>query len=208
MGKFNDLTGEIYSSWQVMYCYSKQPNRSTMWHCKCLLCGVEKNIASTSLTSGKSTKCRACATHLGKTKPFSNDPIKKVFIGMKQRCYNKNATSYKNYGAKGIIICDEWLNNPISFFEWAYNNGYAKGMSIERLDISQGYTPSNCTFIPLSEQSKNRSISHFITINNETKCLSDWCHIYNMNRNTVLVRHKKGMSWEEALTKPLRKSAK
>lgn len=199
MGKFKDLSGQQFGSWSVICLHSKQTNRTTKWHCKCLLCGTEHDVSAYSLISGKSTKCRACATKESHIKEFSNDSIKTVFMGMKQRCYNPNTRSYKDYGAKGITICDEWLNEPILFYRWAYDNGYSKGMSIERKDISEGYTPSNCTFIPKGEQAKNRSISHMITMDGETKCLADWCRQYHINASTVMARIKRGLSWENAI---------
>ena len=53
---------------------------------------------------------------------------------MKQRCYNPNHSAYKNYGGRGIKICDEWLNDYNSFLKWAENNGYREGLSIDRID--------------------------------------------------------------------------
>lgn len=205
MSKFIDLSNQTFNYWKVQYLVSKGTNCDSIWHCQCLLCGKEKDIRAYSLTKGISTKCRACATHQLKIKPFSKDPIKIVFKGMKQRCYNPKTTYYKNYGAKGITICDKWLNNPILFYEWAYQNGYKKGMSIERKNVNEGYNPNNCCFIPLVEQSKNRSISHMFTINGITKCLADWCKDYNINYTTVVARIKKGMPYEKALSLPIQK---
>ena len=157
--------------------------------------------------NGSSTKCRACATRLSKTKPYSGDSIKAIYKGMKQRCYNKNSSSYERYGGKGITICDDWLNDPNEFYEWAYANGYKDGLTIERTDFTKGYSPENCTFITLAEQSRNRSSCIFVTINGERKCLSEWCRYYGINVNTVRARHfQKGMDWQAALTLPVDKS--
>lgn len=202
MSAKKDLTNQTFGYMYVMYQNGVNNQKHAIWHCKCLLCGNEKDVVSSSLIRGKSTKCRSCATSLSKMKEYSHDSVKILFKGMKQRCYNPNTRSFVNYGARGITICDEWLDNPISFYDWAYSNGYKKGMSIERKDVNKGYSPDNCMFIPKNEQSKNRTVSIMITIDNKTLCLTDWCRIYNKNVSTVKHRHdKQGMSWIDALEK-------
>ena len=118
---------------------------------------------------------------------------------MKARCYDGNHKSYDNYGGRGIKIYTEWLNNPTSFYNWAYENGYDAGMTIERIDSDEGYNPSNCKFIPLKEQSSNRRSNNYIDIGGQVKTLSEWCRIYKINRNTVKSRIRRGMTPEEAL---------
>lgn len=206
MSTFIDLSNKTFSNWEVLSFSHSSKNNHAMWNCRCKLCGRKYIVNSDSLISGRSTKCRRCAASLSHKKKYSGDPIKIIFKGMKQRCYNKNNSRSKSYYDKGIKICNKWLDNPESFYDWAYQNGYQKGMSIERKDISKDYCPENCCFIPLSEQNKNRSISIMVTINNETKCLSDWCKIYDKKLPTVIARHNKyNMSWEEALKTPLKK---
>lgn len=80
---------------------------------------------------------------LSKTRLYS------IYHGMKERCYNKNTQQYKYYGAKGITICDEWLNeNGVqNFIEWSLNNGYNENLSIDRIDSKKGYSPDNCQWI-------------------------------------------------------------
>ena len=196
-----------FNHWKVISLYSKGTNQQTKWVCECDLCHQTYIVSSSSLTRGTSTKCKYCAYASSKKTKYTHDPIQYVFKGMKQRCYNPNAKSFKNYGGKGITICSEWLNNPLSFYDWAYSNGYAKGMSIERLDNTKGYSPQNCIFIPKNEQNKNRSNSIIITIGEETKCLSAWCREKNIYTETVKARvRKKGMSWEEALNLPINAS--
>ena len=75
---------------------------------------------------------------------------------MKRRCLKINCKDYHNYGGRGIVICDEWMNDFLQFKEWSYKNGYDDNLTIERIDVNIGYNPKNCTWIPNSEQSKNR----------------------------------------------------
>lgn len=77
-------------------------------------------------------------------------------MGMKTRCYNKNNSKYKYYGERGIKICDEWLNDFKTFYDWAMNNGYREGLSIDRIDNEGNYEPSNCKWSTAKEQANNR----------------------------------------------------
>ncbi len=197
MGKSIDLTGQKFGEWTVLKRSEKATSGNYKWLCRCS-CGTEKDVDGNSLRSGKSTKCRQCAVPHNRTK-YTGDSIQTTFSGMKARCYDGNHKSYDNYGGRGIKIYTEWLNDPTSFYNWAYENGYDAGMTIERIDSDEGYNPSNCKFIPLKEQSSNRRSNNYIDIGGQVKTLSEWCRIYKINRNTVKSRIRRGMTPEEAL---------
>jgi hypothetical protein len=71
---------------------------------------------------------------------------------MKGRCYTKSHTSYRKYGAKGITVCDEWLNDFMAFYDWAMANGYDDSLTLDRIDSTKGYSPDNCRWATYSEQ--------------------------------------------------------
>lgn len=75
---------------------------------------------------------------------------------MKKRCGNPNAAAFKNYGGRGIGICDEWLNDFASFESWALDNGYEDNLSIDRIDVNGGYEPGNCRWADAKTQARNR----------------------------------------------------
>jgi hypothetical protein len=75
---------------------------------------------------------------------------------MKQRCNNPNNRKYKDYGGRGIQVCDERMNDFQSFYDWAMANGYADGLSIDRIDVNGNYDPSNCRWATMMEQRHNR----------------------------------------------------
>ena len=122
-----------------------------------------------------------------------------VWCGMKLRCYNKNSKSYKNYGSKGIKVCDEWKNDFFKFYEWAIDNGYKEGLTIDRINNNGNYEPSNCRWITRAEQNRNYSRNHYLTYKGETLCLTDMANKYNINESVLLYRIKNGWKMEEAI---------
>ena len=93
---------------------------------------------------------------------------------MKNRCYNSNCKDYKRYGKKGIKIYDEWINNPLSFEEWALSNGYNDGLTIDRIDENKDYCPENCRWITLEDNSKWKSTTNKIEVNGITDSGRGW----------------------------------
>lgn len=128
--------------------------------------------------------------------------IQSIYRNMYQRCYNPKSERYERYGGRGIKICDEWLGlkGRDRFVIWAFENGYQVDYSIERIDVDKDYCPSNCKWIPKNLQSKNKSNTHWITHNGETKCLEDWCKELNLKSNTIMSRvRNNGIDFETAI---------
>ena len=94
------------------------------------------------------------ATH-GHCKGYNSSRIYTVWANIKKRCLCKTNPNYKNYGGRGITVCEEWLKF-IPFYEWAMENGYSNNLTIERVNNSKGYGPDNCTWIPLPKQHQNK----------------------------------------------------
>lgn len=115
------------------------------------------------------------------------------------RCYNKNDTSYKNYGARGITVCDEWMSFE-KFYEWALANGYSDTLTIDRIDTNGNYEPENCRWATAEEQSRNRRSVKQYEYNNELHCISEWAEIFNMNYKKLWKRIHNGWDIERALT--------
>ena len=78
---------------------------------------------------------------------------------MMKRCYNKKSVAYKDYGAKGITVCNEWHDRD-NFRKWANNNGYVKGLRLERIDTKKGYSPGNCRFGTTMKKNKYSGSQH------------------------------------------------
>lgn len=129
---------------------------------------------------------------------MSGTPTWHSWTGMLARCRDLNHASYKYYGARGIRVCERWK----SFANFVADMGAKPpGMSIERIDTNRDYEPSNCRWLPLREQSRNRRYCIKITISGETKCLKEWARARGVPYLTVYGRLKRGFAPDVALTR-------
>ena len=124
----------------------------------------------------------------------------RIYNNMKTRCYNPNSESYKYYGARGVRICSEWLNDFSAFKDWALSHGYREDLTIERLDVNGDYTPDNCVWATYKVQANNMRSNHLVTIDGVTKNLTEWAEYYEINIKTVRDRLKRGWDLISALT--------
>lgn len=118
-------------------------------------CGNEKEIICGSVSRGLTTSCgcyqRDIAKEVNTLHGLTNHPLRRVWSHMHDRCYNQNDARYSTYGARGVVICDEWRDNFLVFYNWAINNGWKTGLQIDRIDNDGNYEPSNCQFITRKE---------------------------------------------------------
>lgn len=127
--------------------------------CKCD-CGKEKVIRIDHVTSGSTISC-GCKRKIGvKKHGLSRTRIYKEHQQLIQRCTNPNSPRYNEYGGRGITVCEEWLEPAPkgfeNFYNWAINNGYRDDLSIDRINNDAGYSPDNCRWITLYDQSWNK----------------------------------------------------
>lgn len=120
---------------------------------------------------------------------------------MKDRCYNPNNKNYKNYGGRGIKVCDEWKDFVV-FEKWAKDNDYNDKLTIDRIDVNGNYEPSNCRWVDMITQENNKTNNRFITYNNETHTLMEWSKILNCNYNSLRTRLERNWSIERAFNVP------
>ena len=139
-----------------------------LWECACV-CGGSAQKLTTQLKRTTNIGCKSCEPisrsfrHLkhGDARGSSNGAKTKLYMvwkGMRSRCRDKGNTSYRFYGAKGVKVSEEWATFA-AFKEWALASGYSQGLSIDRLDPSGDYAPSNCEWVTKSENSK-RMLAH------------------------------------------------
>jgi hypothetical protein len=120
-------------------------------------CGYEKITNYDNIGDSKSCfKCSVEKRKLSEEALLKTEPkriLRAKYQAMVLRCHNENHKSYNLYGAKGITVCDEWLNDFNTFYEWSINNGYEinKDLSIDRINPTKGYYPENCRYITMTE---------------------------------------------------------
>jgi len=207
--KFNRLTIVNYSLTDKW--------RQRNWNCICD-CG-NLIIASTANLKSSNTKSCGClqkekaaisgansaTTHgLSKTKDGKKTRLFRIWMGIKTRCYNPNVKEYKNYGGRGITMCDEWKNDFKSFHDWAIAKGYSELLTIDRIENNKDYYPENCKWSTDKDQTRNRRSSRFLELNGESKVMSEWAELYGLTDQCLFQRLKKGWSVEKAITTRLR----
>lgn len=179
---------------------------------KCI-CGnlVEKVIDAVKRGSTKSCGCLNTESIIKRrrTHGLSGTPIYDLWATVKNRCYNVNEPSYPEYGGRGVIMCDEWKNDPAAFVEWAKKNGWKKGLQIDKDIIAMKlrlepllYSPDRCQFVTAKTNGTATRKSRYIEYNGVTKTLAQWSDELGIGRSTILLRlDVYGYSIEKALTK-------
>lgn len=167
-----DLTGQRYGRLIVLERaephITKSGKKIERWKCKCD-CGNETVVRHGNIRNGSTTSCGCYHKEkfgdINRTHNLSNKShLYGVWKSIKDRCYREKCKSYKNYGGRGIKMCDEWKNDYKSFYVWAIENGYEEkqttgGMnilSIDRIDVNGDYCPSNCRFVTNIVQARNK----------------------------------------------------
>ena len=214
MNNFFDLTGEKIGKLTVIKRVENDKFNRSKWLCQCD-CGNQTIVAGTFLRTHKTNSCGCLFKEVHSKSKYKNKKSKEfkriynIFNGMKNRCYNMKSKDYKNYGARGIKICNQWLNkeNGIdNFFDWSITNGYKENLTIDRIDVNGNYEPDNCRWITLKQQFLNKRNNKLITFNNKTQTLSEWSKELKIKYPTLNNRINTN-KWdiERAFTKPLRK---
>lgn len=131
--------------------------------------------------------------------------LSRIYSMMKQRCYNSKMPNFKYYGARGIAVCDEWQNDSQSFYEWAILNGYKEELTLDRIDNSGNYEPSNCRWVTAKEQSNHRLNNIILSFNGENHTISEWSEITGIKQHVIRNRLIRGWSIENVLTRKVGK---
>ena len=193
---YNDITGMKFGKLTALYAEEIKGEGRYQWVCKCD-CGNLTKATSTELKSGVRFSCGCSRTKHG----MSESRLYHIWKGMKQRCTDETVSCYKNYGGRGITICEEWMNF-VPFMEWAYSHGYSDDLTLDRIDNNKGYSPDNCRWATREEQCSNQRTNRNITCNGETHTISQWARITGLKRDTISNRIERGMTVEEALYTP------
>ena len=202
----NDLTGQKFGMLTVLeFAYKK--DRKNFWLCQCE-CGNVKIIRQDCFKTTRSIKTVSCGCYNKvknekNKKPHRDTKLYRVYHAMKSRCYNPNDKAFKWYGARGIEMHKEWLDDFENFFVWAIENGYEEGLTIERIDVNKDYCPNNCKWITQQEQVLNTRRNRRYEYKDEFLTITELSEKYNINRNTLNYRLNVGWDIVKAIETPV-----
>lgn len=191
-----DLTDKRFGRWTVEKYHS-----NNNWVALCS-CGTKKIVDGKSLRTGISKSCGCMRTELNTkrltTHGMRHTAIYEVWCGMKGRCLNVKKDCYKDYGGRGIKVCDRWLK----FENFLADMGERpEGMSIERIDNDGNYEPGNCKWATSKEQSNNKRSCVIISYGGKKMSLKEWAKHLNINYGTLWDRiNRRGWSIEKAFS--------
>ena len=185
-----------------------------MYKCVCE-CGNEVIVRATHLKDGntKSCGCLSSEVHrdlckvLGEetyTHRMINTRIYRIWGNLVNRCVNINNPAYKNYGGRGISVCDEWKYSFEKFYDWAISSGYNDTLTIDRINNDDGYYPENCRWVSRIQQGNNKRNNRIIEYNGLKLTLAECARQYNIPYKT-LHRRINGLHWDisRALNEPV-----
>lgn len=116
------------------------------------------------------------------------------------KCYNPNHASYRNYGARGIEVCKEWLESFENFYHWALKNGYEDNLTIDRIDVNGNYSPENCRWVNMKAQQNNKRTNIYISFNGETLTKRQWEEKLGLEKGALSYRLKLNLPLDVVLT--------
>lgn len=206
-----DIKSQKFNRLTVIEYVGLDKNFKRLWKCKCD-CGREIVVDTSSLTTGNTKSCGCYKNEMIKTLNLkhgkSHIKLYYVWQEMKKRCLNPKSKSYKNYGKRGITVCNEWADNFETFAKWAIRNGYKEGLSIDRVNNNGNYEPNNCRWVTSKIQTRNTRRNRYIILKNEKILITDACNIIHKPISTVYSRAKrKNISFQDSFNYYLQKGA-
>ncbi len=192
--KVLNLNQQTFGSLEVMERLENDKHGKSRWKCKCR-CGNIKAVRGSDLVSGKTTSC-GCnkARH-----NLTNHKLYKTWYDMKNRCMNSKLRAYKNYGGRGIKVCEEWRCNFRSFYFWAVNFGYRPELTLDRIDVNGDYSPENCKWSTYLEQNQNKRNVIQIEHKGSVKTVAAFARDNGVSKHVLYKKLKKGLSIQEIM---------
>ena len=205
MSKIIDLQGKVFEKLTVRE-FSHTKSNQNYWICDCE-CGNTKIASAHHLTIGKTKSCRC---HM-KNYDSKTSRLYQIWTQMKSRCHNKNSANYRNYGMKGIQVCERWHDYKKFHEDMANSHDkhveqYGKvNRTLERTNNSKGYSPDNCKWATKKEQRRNCSQSKFYQYRGKTVTTGEISELYGISYGTIESRLHRGWSIDKIIETPVAK---
>lgn len=182
---------EEYGIFEVIEKLDEQaPDGHKLWRIRCKECGREF-IRGSNLVKAPSKITYNCfhkritGQDVKYDNHWKNPRIMKIYYGILARCFNEDNKDYHSYGAKGILVYQDWLDNPTHFEDWALANGYEDNLTIDREDETKDYCPDNCRWITLEENARWKSTTNRINVDGEIKTGLQWAKYLGFSQNVI-----------------------
>lgn len=199
MGKFIDLIGQKFNKLTVISRAEsrRQPSGKlvTYWNRVCD-CGNKAQVRGCDLKDGHVSSCGCSHIKHGYS---HKEKLYSVWQNMKRRCYETTNKRYKNYGGRGIKVCDKWLHNYIDFRNWAIGNGYKDGLTIDRINVDGNYEPSNCRWVTLKDQQNNTTRNRILEYKGLKMSMAQFADKYNISYSKFNKRIQMGWNIEKII---------
>jgi len=178
-----DMAGQVFGRLTVLERAENTKNNKAQWLCLCE-CGNKIIVSRRRLKDGMTKSCGCYRVDIGKlnkTHGMKGTRLYRIWSGMKDRCLNPKSKYWDRYGGKGITVCDEWKTFE-NFMNWSSENGYTEKLTLDRIENSKGYKPSNCRWATMEQQENNRTNNILHTIDGKTQSLNAWCRELDISR--------------------------
>jgi hypothetical protein len=195
------LIGKQFGNLTVVHEAGRDAGGKVCWACKCL-CKKKTIVRGCDLKGGKSKSCGCGKATNRVTHGKCGTKIYAAWINMKTRCYNPNTDAYKNYGGRGITICNQWLNSFEAFYTDMMPTWFI-GSELDRKNSDGNYSKKNCRWVTRIQQAQNKRRS----ISVEGKNLAEIAREYGIKYSTLLHRFKMNYPKEKLLKPPSRREA-
>ena len=198
-----NLIGQKFNRLTVSGFYGKNNLGKSLWNCSCE-CGNNKTVLGAHLRSGHTKSCGCLqlesVTKHGDCKNGVRSGEYRSWEGMLRRCENPKHTRYKDYGGRGISVCERWHQFEIFLEDMGPR---PHGMWLERIDNDMNYCKDNCKWATTEEQGNNTRSNVWLEFNSEVKNIAQWSAEIGIGRSTLRERIQRGWSTEKVLTSPV-----
>ena len=200
-----DITGQKFNRLTAV-CFSHFKNGKYYWKFKCD-CGCETIAEIYKVKSGHTQSCGCYHKDIIRTiYGLRKHRLYGVWVNIKERCLKPRNKAYKNYGGRGIKICENWSKNFLNFYDWAMANGYAESLSIDRIDVNGDYCPENCRWATPKQQARNKRDSKMVVFNGVEKHWMDWCEELGLSKSAVgHCKQRTNMEYQEIFERYIKK---